>query len=280
MATYAIGDLQGCLDPLLQLLDQLDYSPDRDKLWFAGDLINRGPQSLECLRYVKALGDKAITVLGNHDLHLLAALAKVRKPSRKDTLQEILDAPDCDELCDWIRHLPLMHSDSQLQTTMVHAGLHPSLDLSTARQLASDVEQQLQADDYVDFLAEMYGNEPAQWTPELSGYDRLRFGVNCFTRMRYLQADGSMDFATTCHPDDAPEGLTPWFRYCKRLPLEHAIVFGHWSTVGDTRSGDDQALKVHGLDRGCVWGGSLAAIEIPSMKMVETPCVGALTPAG
>ncbi|MBX2879177.1 MAG: symmetrical bis(5'-nucleosyl)-tetraphosphatase [Granulosicoccus sp.] len=278
MATYAIGDLQGCLDPLLALLETLNYDPTQDQLWFAGDLINRGPQSLASLRYVKALGDNAITVLGNHDLHLLAALAGVRKPSRKDTLQEILDAPDCDELCHWLRHLPLLHSDQRLNTTMVHAGIHPSLDLETAQQLAHEVEQQLRADDYVDFLRDMYGNQPATWNPSLSGYDRLRFGVNCLTRMRYLRNDGSMDFNVTCHPDDAPDDVTPWFRYPQRQPLEHAIVFGHWSTVGDTRQGNDQQHNVHGLDRGCVWGGSLAAIELPSMQIIETPCVGALTP--
>lgn len=280
MTTYAIGDLQGCLDPLLELLDKLGYDAQHDTLWFAGDLINRGPQSLESLRFVKALGDNAITVLGNHDLHLLAALAGVRKPSRKDTLQEILDAPDCNELCDWLRHLPLMHSDDQLQTTMVHAGIYPSWDLPAAQQLANEVEQQLRADDYMDFLSDMYGNQPAQWYPSLSGYDRLRFVVNCFTRMRYLHRDGSMNLDVTCHPDNAPEELVPWFRYQERQPLDHAIVFGHWSTVGDTQQGIDQHQNVHALDRGCVWGGSLAAIELPTMRIVETPCVGALTPEG
>lgn len=267
MTTYAIGDLQGCLDPLKKLLDKIQFDSAKDTLWFAGDLINRGPQSLETLRFVRDLGELAITVLGNHDLHLLAVKAGTRKPSAKDTLKDILEAPDTQELCDWLRRLPLLHHNPELGLTLVHAGLHPAWDLHTATMLAREVERQLAADDYLEFLTHMYGNSPDNWLPELQGYDRLRFAINCFTRMRYVYRSGKLDFSCNGPPQDAPEDLIPWFNATNRQNGDLSIVFGHWSSLGVINK-----LRIHALDTGCVWGGCLSAMALETLEMTQVSC--------
>lgn len=268
----AIGDLQGCLDPLLALLGLVERdAPDRP-LWFCGDLVNRGPQSLDALRFVKSLGDRAVAVLGNHDLHLLAVAHGLRAPSKSDTLQPILDAPDRDELLDWLRHRPLAHhAHGHL---LVHAGVLPQWTLDQALRLARDVEADLRDDDYVGVLRTMYGNTPARWDDGLQGDERRRIAINAFTRLRFCAADGTMDFEAKESADAAPPGLMPWFEVPDRRTHDVPIVFGHWSTLGFL-----QRSNVLALDTGCVWGGGLTAAELgPRARTWRVPCRAALRP--
>lgn len=258
MTTYVIGDLQGCLTPLQRLLEHVQYEPGSDRLWFVGDLINRGPQSLQALRYVKALGKNAITVLGNHDLHLLAVVHGVRQASGKDTLSDILNAPDRDELCHWLARRPLLHTDASLRHTLVHAGIHPHWSLKRAQKMATDVQMTMR-NDLDEFLWNMYGNTPAKWSKDLSPRKRRRFTVNAFTRMRYCDADGQLDFAFNGPPSAAPRHLYPWYATPGRKALDTRIVFGHWSSHPGVCRAD-----VIPTDRGCVWGGSLTAYAIES----------------
>lgn len=257
MSTYAIGDLHGCLDPLKRLLDRLQFEPARDTLWFTGDLINRGPDSLDTLRYVKALGDACICVLGNHDLHLLAVSHGIRKASKKDTLSEIIDAPDCDELLDWLRQRPLLHAQADLPYILVHAGIHPDWDEITAATLSREVESVLRGDHFTEFLKHMYGNEPSAWSTSLSGYDRLRFAVNVFTRMRYCQVDGRLDYEHNGPPHSAPITLLPWYQIVHPDWRTKTLIFGHWSSHPAMA-----AEWLMPLDRGCVWDGHLAAFDL------------------
>ena len=202
MAVYAVGDIQGCLDEFRDLLDALTFDPDKDRLWLVGDLVNRGPKSLETLRFVRSLGDAAITVLGNHDLHLLAlAFAPGTRPPEKD-LRRVLKAKDSDDLIDWLRHLPILHYDKQLESVLVHAGIYPDWSLKKARGLAKEVEDVLRGPKPEKFLKKMYGSDPDRWSEELSGNRRLRFIVNSFTRMRFCRPDGSLDFTAKLGPDD------------------------------------------------------------------------------
>ncbi|MGQ7843890.1 symmetrical bis(5'-nucleosyl)-tetraphosphatase [Granulosicoccus sp. 3-233] len=256
MTTYAIGDLHGCLTPLQYLLDKLAFDPGRDRLWFVGDIINRGPESLETLRFVRNLGDSAITVLGNHDLHLLAVVHGYRKPSARDTLEEILQAPDRDELCHWLAARPLLHVDTRLDHVLVHAGIHPRWSLKRAGKLNRELQQEL-TENLPDFLSRMYGNTPARWSKDLGREDRQRFAINAFTRMRYCHPDGSLDFDFNGPPAQAPATLQPWHRIANRKPLDKTIIFGHWSShPAICRAG------VIPTDRGCVWGGDLVAYAI------------------
>lgn len=273
MTTYAIGDLHGCLNPLERLLDKLHFNPSQDTLWFVGDLINRGPESLQTLRYVKALEDSAITVLGNHDLHLLAAKAGSRKPSAKDTLNEILEAEDCEELCNWLRRRPLLHHDANLNTTMVHAGILPGWNLALACSLARDVEKKLAADDYLDFLLNMYGNKPALWSEDIKGIGKLRFAINCFTRMRYVHTDctSKLDFSCNGPPAAAPAELIPWHLARKPRLKGGSLLFGHWASL-EGNAGSAAKHGVVALDKGCVWGGSLMALDIQSGETTEVSC--------
>jgi bis(5'-nucleosyl)-tetraphosphatase (symmetrical) len=274
MAVYAIGDLQGCYDEFRALLDRLRFDPSRDRLWLAGDLVNRGPGSLDCLRYVRSLGDAAITVLGNHDLHLLAVAAdsgRGRKPG--DTLDSILGAPDRDELLAWLARRPLLHEDSTLGWTLIHAGLPPEWSVADAALCAREVEQAL-AHAPTEFYARMYGNEPDRWSPGLSGYDRLRFTVNCLTRLRYCTADGRLLMKPKGPPEEAPAGAIPWFRVPGRRSAGARLLFGHWSALG-WYSGEG----VVSLDSGCVWGGRLTALrlDVPGAEPVQVCCEGALS---
>ena len=276
MAIYAIGDVQGCLSELHQLLEKIRFDPDSDRLWFCGDLVNRGPASLETLRFIRSLGDTAISVLGNHDLHLLAVSTGAQSLKRKDTLRTILDAPDAAELLDWLRHRPMLHYSKPLQTALVHAGLPPQWRVKKARKLAREVEECLRHGDYHAFFQQMYGNKPARWRDSLTDIERLRFITNALTRIRYCDEKGRLDFDNKLGPNgSANNGLMPWFRVPDRKSTNKRIVFGHWSTLGFVNENN-----VVGLDTGCVWGGQLTAyrLDIPVAHPISMVCAGALAP--
>jgi bis(5'-nucleosyl)-tetraphosphatase (symmetrical) len=270
MAVYAIGDVQGCLHPLEQLLERLRFDAARDRLWFVGDLVNRGPQSLETLRRVRSLGDAAVVVLGNHDLHLLAiARGGSGWKSTDGGLRPIMDAPDREPLLDWLQSRPLMHRDAALGTSLLHAGLPPQWTRATAEGCAREVERRLQGERVGELFAHMYGNEPALWRDELDGWERLRFTINAFTRLRVCDAhDGRMLLKFKGRPETAPQGATPWFRVPWRRSAGERLVFGHWSALGYVAE-----QGVLGLDTGCVWGGALTAqqIDVDASQPVQVP---------
>jgi len=258
MAVYAIGDLQGCLAPFERLLEQVRFDPSSDRLWLVGDLVNRGPHSGACLRLVRDLGESAITVLGNHDLHLLATAVGVRPLRPKDTLKQVLDRPDAAELLDWLAARPMIHHDVELGWTLVHAGVPPAWNLLTAQREAHAVEQVLaDASERKRFLQQMYGNTPARWSDDLTGMDRLRYTVNALTRMRFIRRDGGLDLQESGPPSGAPSRLTPWFKVTGRLMSGKPIAFGHWSALGYRRGSDWLSL-----DSGCVWGRSLTMVRL------------------
>lgn len=261
MAVYAIGDLQGCYDPFRHLLDELAFDPASDTLWLAGDLVNRGPKSLKTLRFVKSLGDSVITVLGNHDLHLLAlAAGQVSGKRRFETLDKILTVSDRDELLDWLRYRPLAHYDESLDTLLVHAGTHQNWDVEMTLQRAAEVEAILQSSDNT-LLGKMYGNEPTAWSEKLSGYKRLRFIINCLTRMRMLTKAGHLNFSHSGSPVPVRKKFIPWFDYANRATADTRIVFGHWSALGLI-----VMPKLLSLDTGCVWGRQLTAVRIDKKR--------------
>ena len=276
MATYAVGDLQGCHAPLLALLERLDFDPAADSLWLTGDLVNRGPGSLEVLRLVQSLGDAAVTVLGNHDLHLLAAAADPeRRLKRKDTLAAILEAPDRDALLDWLRHRPLVHRGQGY--TLVHAGLPPQWDTAGALERAAEVEAVLRGDHRERFFAHMYGAEPALWDEGLEGWDRLRYITNALTRMRYCDAAGRLDMAEKGPPDRAPAHLVPWYAVPGRASAGERIIFGHWSTLA-LAPPPPADLHVYPLDMGCLWGGALVALRLEDAARFQVSCTRAAVP--
>lgn len=257
MAIYAIGDIQGCAVPLEELLDDLAFDPAEDRLWFTGDLVNRGPHSLETLRMVKGFGDSAITVLGNHDLHLLAVAEGIKRSRPGDTLKKILQAPDRDELLDWLRHLPMAHVDRELRAIMVHAGVYPGWGPSRVERHAAEVEVVLRSDGYAEFLRAMYGRMPKKWKNELVGMPRLRFITNCLTRMRYVDNARQLDYDQKGPPGSQPPRLMPWYLHPKMKCDGWRIVCGHWSALGFSRQGN-----IISLDSGCVWGGALTAVRL------------------
>lgn len=268
MAVYAIGDIQGCADNLRQLLARLRFDPVRDRLWLTGDLVNRGPDSLAVLRFVKALGDRAATVLGNHDLHLLAVWAGHARPKQSDTLDQVLAAPDADDLMHWLRTQPLLRHDPELGYVMVHAGIVPPWDLATAKRCAAEVEAALRGPDYSDFLREIYGNQPDLWSESLTGIDRLRFITNAFTRMRCCDAEGRLLLNYKGTPENRPAGHLNWFQAPNRRYDGPTIVFGHWSALG-FHDGDG----VLALDTGCLWGGALTAVRLDGAReRTSVPC--------
>ncbi|HUO96339.1 MAG TPA: symmetrical bis(5'-nucleosyl)-tetraphosphatase [Steroidobacteraceae bacterium] len=270
MAVYAIGDLQGCYDEFRALLDRLRFEPARDRLWLTGDLVNRGPQSLATLRAVHALDAVTSVVLGNHDLHLLAAALDRKRLRPSDTLDEILSAPDRDELLAWLASRPLVHQDRALGWAMVHAGLPPEWDLATAAACGQEVSAALRAD-AAGFFAAMYGDRPDRWSPGLKGDERLRFAVNCLTRLRFLAADGRLLLKYKGAPDGAPPGARPWFQVPGRRSAGTRILFGHWSALGYLESDG-----VVSLDTGCVWGGALTAVRLDALAPpVQLSCRGA-----
>jgi bis(5'-nucleosyl)-tetraphosphatase (symmetrical) len=257
MAVYAIGDVQGCYQALRALLEKISFDSARDRLWFTGDLVNRGPESLQVLRFVKGLNDRAVSVLGNHDLHLLAVAANAARPQKRDTLDDILRAPDRDELLNWLRVRPLLHHDEQIGYTLIHAGLLPPWNLSDARRLAQEAEAVLRSDGAANFFHHMYGDLPDHWNENLRGVDRLRVIINAYTRLRYCDLEGNMDLRPKGPPGSQPPDLLPWFRVPGRRSQGLRIVFGHWSALG-LWQGDG----VIGLDSGCLWGRSLSAARI------------------
>ncbi|CAK0773162.1 diadenosine tetraphosphatase [Gammaproteobacteria bacterium] len=257
MAVYAIGDLQGCYDPLRRLLDYLAFDPSRDRLWLVGDLVNRGPASAAVLRLVRGLGEAAITVLGNHDLHLLAVAHHRDHQRHKDTFHDVLRAPDRDELLEWLCQRPLLHHDPQLRMTMVHAGLPPQWDLAQASVCAAELQKVLRGKERKAFFGHMYGNHPNQWSEHLEGWERLRFISNCFTRLRFCTPDGQLNLEYKGRPGTQPPLYVPWFLAPGRRSAKDTIVFGHWSALGyHHQSG------IYALDSGCVWGGRLTALRL------------------
>lgn len=259
MAVYAVGDVQGCLSPLRCLLEQVSFEPTQDRLWLVGDLVNRGPQSLETLRFLYAMRDAVTAVLGNHDLHLLAVAHNVECLKKGDTLREILDAPDCAELLDWLRCQPLIHHDAERQLTMVHAGIPPQWTLKKALKRAAEVEEVLRDDSRLPFFLDgMYGNEPNKWDSDLHGITRLRVITNYFTRMRFCTADGRLEFKSKEGLGSAPKGYAPWFSHPERKMRGQKIIFGHWAAL----QGQCSEPGVVALDSGCVWGGAMTLLDI------------------
>jgi len=262
VATYAIGDVQGCCDELEQLLECLRFDPATDRLWFVGDLVNRGPRSLDVLRLVKGLGDAAVAVLGNHDLHLLALARGAVEPRGPDaTLRQVLEAPDREPLLDWLQARPVLHHDERLGTTLIHAGLPPQWDVALARRCAGELEHALRGDHSARLFEAMYGNQPDLWRDDLDGDDRLRFITNALTRLRVCDRDGRMLLKFKGPPGEMPPGALPWFRAVARRSRGARIVCGHWSALGYL---DEDGVLA--LDTGCVWGGSLTAqrIDLPA----------------
>jgi bis(5'-nucleosyl)-tetraphosphatase (symmetrical) len=262
MATYAIGDIQGCFDELQALLAQLTLGAS-DRLWFVGDLVNRGPKSLDVLRFVRSLRDRAVVVLGNHDLHLVTQHEGFERPRKDDTFDDVLAAPDRRELVDWLRTRPMLHASGNF--AMVHAGLLPQWSMPKALALAREVEAALAAPDYREFLANMYGSKPDRWDDALRGWDRLRVIVNAMTRMRFCSADGRMELrAKGAAP---PRGYRPWFEL--RPKEGTTLICGHWSALG-LKLGE----RLAALDSGCVWGGKLSALRLEDRKLYQVPCRG------
>jgi len=267
MARWAIGDVQGCCDELEQLLARIRFSSDRDRLWFVGDLVNRGPCSLQALRLVRSLGDNAVSVLGNHDLHLLAVALVGAKLRKSDTLSEILAAPDRDGLLEWLLLLPLAYFEPDHSDLLLHAGVLPQWTVAQTLQLAVEVQQALH-DDPRALLSTMYGDQPDRWQATLTGLDRLRFAINVLTRLRFCTADGRVDFKQKGNPDSAPKPWLPWYKVPGRASREQRIVFGHWSALGFYSE-----RGVLAIDTGCVWGGSLTAVNLddPQAPPVSVP---------
>ncbi len=280
MATYAIGDIQGCFKELQQLLQLIKFDPKQDNLWCAGDLVNRGPQSLEVLRFFKQLGDKAKIVLGNHDLHLLAISAGNKDYLHKsDTLDAIFKAKDHNELITWLRHQPLLHHDKTLNFTMIHAGLPPQWDLALAMQCAKELETVLQDDvQFIKFTQHLYGKKPKKWSEKLEGWERIRFIANCFTRMRYCNAKGKLDLKRTGSPAaekqlNGEDGFLAWYLHEHRKSRDLKIIFGHWATHG-FHAGNG----VFALDTGCLWGGALTALRLEDEAVFSVRCQGEMKP--
>ena len=270
MAIFAIGDVQGCYDELRELIDKIAFDPKRDRLWFVGDLVNRGPNSLAVLRYVRGLGDRAISVLGNHDLHLIAVARGFARLRDDDTLSDVLKAPDRDELIDWLRCLPMMHVEGD--KALVHAGLPPQWSVNKASTLSGEVEAALRGPGHHKFLENLYGSKPSRWKDSLKGWDRLRVIVNAMTRMRFCSMDGELDFKSKGESTNGPPGFMPWFEVVGRKSAGTTLIFGHWSALGLRVMPD-----VLALDSGCVWGGKLSAIRLDDRQLTQ---VGSrMTPA-
>ena len=278
MSMYLIGDLQGCDAALGQLLEKIDFSPSTDTLYFLGDLVNRGPDSLAVLRRLSALGDAAQCLLGNHDLHALAVWQGVRKQGKGDTLDELLNALDCDALMHWLRRRPMaMAAHGWL---MVHAGVLPQWTATQTLMLASELEQQLRSPDFKSFLSQLFANHPSQWHDDLRGIDRLRVAVNALTRLRFCTAAGQMEFSIKGGQADAPAGYARWFEVPGRATLSQPIAFGHWSTLN---AGQNMHHNTLALDTGCVWGGCLTAARLGAaageFELIQLKCDQAQKPS-
>ena len=267
MATYAIGDIQGCYDELNALLEQLRFDPAGDRLWLVGDLINRGPRSLDVVRFVRSLGDSALTVLGNHDLHLLAIVFGGHTPNRKDTFTDVLEAADVQDIAHWLRHRPLLVKDDALGYVMTHAGIPHIWSLDMATALAAEVESVLRGEKHPEYFAAMYGNRPGCWRDDLQGMDRWRAITNYFTRMRLVDDSGCLDFSHKGTLDDAPAGWLPWYELSAREPLGAKVVFGHWASL----EGHTGLEDIIALDTGCVWGRNLTALCLETFEFTSVP---------
>ena len=277
-STYAIGDVQGCFDDLLRLLDKLAFDPDLDRLWFTGDLVNKGPNSLELLRFVHGLGSAAISVLGNHDLHLLAAAAGAVNIRKKDTITEILDAPDCEELLFWLRHQPMLHHNEELGFTMIHAGLPPQWDLEKARQCACELETVLQNVNYEDLFLHLQRGKPLRWREDLEGWDRLRFITKCFTQLRWCDADGRIDLTGERRKSASDKKRSrPWFEIPRRASKPLRIVFGHWAKLVISQP-TRRAARVIPLDTGCANGGRFTAFRLQDQHYFKLKCKNKAVP--
>lgn len=271
MAIYAIGDVQGCYTELVNLLAEISFNRDQDKLWLVGDLVNRGPDSLAVLRLVKSLGDAAITVLGNHDLHLLAVAVGAAELHKDDTLSDILAAPDRDELLTWLRQQPLLHVENNC--VMVHAGLLPNWSIKQAQALAREVEAALRSDNYANYLAHIYGNTPNAWRDDLGGYKRLRVITNVLTRMRICTQQAEMEYKFKGLQSNIPAGFMPWFNLPNRQTNDATVIFGHWSALGLITE-----KNIIALDTGCLWGGPLTAIRLEDRKIFQVASVNPVAP--
>jgi len=278
MATYAIGDVQGCFDELKALLTQINFNSDRDRLWFCGDLVNRGPKSLETLRFIRSLEDNAISVLGNHDLHLLATAFDHQKPGKNDTFDTVLKADDAAELLDWLRHRPLLYHETENKITLLHAGIHPDWSISKAQQLAKEMEQVLQGDNHINFYRHMYGDKPFLWDDSLSGWSRYRFITNILTRLRYCDKQGKPALNAKGAPGSQADGLFPWYEVPHRKSQQDTIIFGHWSTL--PHAGLSSINNTYAIDSGCLWGGALTAmrIDVEPFEYFRLNCPGAQKP--
>lgn len=266
MTRYAVGDVQGCFDPLRRLLDRIEFDPARDQLWSVGDIVNRGPQSLECLRFFHSLGNSARVVLGNHDLHLLAVANGVRPLKRGDTVQPILDATDATELLEWVRRQPLLHREGL--HTMVHAGLAPQWSIERAHELADEVAAVLQSHRFLEFLEGMYGDTPARWADDLHGVERWRTIINYLTRLRFCTAAGDLDLKSKEGPETAPPGFMPWFDVPDRKSAGATLIVGHWASLMGKTQRDD----VIALDTGCVWGNRLTLLNLETRALLSCEC--------
>lgn len=265
MASYVIGDVQGCYQSLLRLLDRIDFDPEKDKLWFAGDLVNRGPESLKSLRLIKEIATKV--VLGNHDLHLLACYyGEGIKPKTKDTFNDILNAPDCDELMEWLRRQPLAVWSKKRGIFMSHAGLPHIWDVAQAYAYSKEVNRVIRGKQAPEFFNNMYGSQPEAWDEKIEGMERLRKITNYLTRMRFITPDGCLEFAAKETVESAPKGFQPWFDYPRKDP-HIRLVFGHWAALG----GKTQHLDVVATDTGCVWGGELTAVNLNTFERISSP---------
>lgn len=265
MPTYAIGDVQGCFSTLQKLLEKIQFNTDKDTLWFTGDIINRGPQSLNTLRFIKSLGNKQRMVLGNHDLHLLAVHHNVRPLNPKDTLNDILHTSDRDELMHWLQQQPLLVQDDTTGFVMTHAGIAPQWDLQHAKQHAQEVESVLQSYQAIELFKHMYGNQPDQWSDDLTGYDRLRLIINYFTRMRYCYADGRLDLSYKGGIKNKPDNLILWFDVKNRKAANTPLIFGHFAAL----EGEVDVPNVYALDTGCVWGNKLTAMRLEDREIIS-----------
>lgn len=265
MATYAIGDIQGCYPEFKQLLKDISFRPERDRLWLAGDLVNRGPGSLDVLRLVMDLGTSVQTVLGNHDFHLLAVALGIRKPKRSDTLDKLLKAKDSTDLLAWLGQQPLLHHDPELNFVMTHAGIPPAWSLGQAKALAAEVELEMRSPRQKKLLEKLFGNKPALWKEDLKGYERHRCIVNYLTRMRFCAPDSTLELETKSEASSAPKGFAPWFTYPSQVLKETRILFGHWAAL----EGHTGIAGIHALDTGCVWGSKLTALRLEDQQVFQ-----------
>lgn len=273
MAIYAVGDIQGCFEPLQRLLAEVNFHSGRDELWCVGDMVNRGPQSLETLRYLKGLGSAFTGVLGNHDLHFLAVHHGAKPDARAKHLQALLRAPDCRLLADWVRQLPMCWQQrvptdqGQREILMVHAGIAPGWNVHTTQTLALEVTTALRSDDPMPLLRGMYGDEPDRWSPTLTGIERLRVITNVLTRMRFCRSDGKLNLDEKGEADTAPAGFQPWFDFVQ-LPPAWLLLFGHWATLNGETHRDD----IIGLDTGCVWGRCMTMLHVEKHERISVNC--------